>query len=67
MMFEKDAHVINYALTMWANYIETGDLTRSRHDVRKDEKPRVLTDEQQLFCIRLRKMASNQLDRDEAP
>jgi hypothetical protein len=65
-MFEKDTHVINHALTMWSNYIETGDVTRSRHDLRKDERARALTDDQQLFCIRLRKLANEQLNRDTA-
>lgn len=31
--FEKDSDCIAYALDMWANYIETGDVSLCREDV----------------------------------
>lgn len=60
-MFERDSHVRSRALTMWANYIETGDVTLSRHDARGDGRPRVLTDDQQRFVLRLRDLAKTEL------
>ena len=63
-MFEKDNQIISYALNMWANYIETGDVTISASDAihfKQNEKVQSLTIDQQKFCIRLRDLAMEQL------
>lgn len=60
-MFDSDRHIRNFALTLWANYIETGNVATSRHDVRPPDKPNVLSDDQQRFVQRLRDMARAEL------
>jgi len=63
-MFEKDKHVRSYALNMWANHIETGDVTLSARDaisMGEQDLLNALTPEQQKFVVRLRDMAEKEL------
>lgn len=60
-MFERDSECKAYALEAWANYIETGDLVTSRHDAAAIKRPvNVLTDQQQDFVRRLRRLAAQE-------
>ncbi len=64
-LFEKDTHVKAHALNMWANHIETGDVTLSSNDairMKKFETLKVLTDDQKKFISRLRKLATKELN-----
>lgn len=54
---QSDAVVIAHALSMWANYIETGDVCMSAEDAeRANEKFNALSTDQMKFVIRLREM-----------
>jgi hypothetical protein len=63
-MFKEDKYLIYYALHMWANHIETGniyvsELTAAKYD--KQHNINSLTKEQKEFVLRLRKLAKKQL------
>ena len=61
-MFEKDNQIISYALNLWANWIETGDVTISASDsISMNTLPKALTLEQQKFVVRLRELAQKEL------
>ena len=65
-MFEKDNHVIFHALNMWANYIETNDVTLSRNDAIKIKQldiVKVLDSDQLEFINRLRNLAVKHLNK----
>jgi hypothetical protein len=65
-MFEKENHTISYALNMWANYIETGDVTVSAQTAQKLKEPfNSLTEDQMEFIVKLRKMSTKYLTRGE--
>lgn len=60
-MFEKDKNVIAYALNMWANYIETHDVSMSQYEAisqGKSELALPLVVEQQKFVVRLRDLSA---------
>lgn len=64
-MFEKDNHVKYHALNMWANYIETTDVNMSAKDaigMNKHHYIQPLELEQQKFVIRLRELATEELN-----
>ncbi len=64
-MFEKDKYVKSHALSMWANYIETGDVCLSTCDaINSDRRDSIkaLSLEQQEFVVRLRKLANKELE-----
>lgn len=57
-------HVIAYALSMWANYIETGDPCIGSADKQKMGQPvRALSVDQMRAVVRLRDMAAEQYRR----
>ena len=63
-MFEKDNEIKFYALNMWANHIETGNVSMSAEDAHKrNEKVslKYLDENQQKFVIRLRELARKEL------
>ena len=61
-MFEKENHMISHALNMWANYIETGDVTKSAQDAQRfKEYFNALTEDQMEFILRLRKTSTKYL------
>lgn len=52
----------SHALRMWANYVETGDILTSRHDLDASDQEALrrvtsMTDDQQQFVARLRRLA----------
>jgi hypothetical protein len=54
-----DALLVKQSLHMWANYIETGDVTVSSADLHNMGKPtKYLDANQHLFVARLRSLAS---------
>ncbi len=58
--FNDDANVVSYALSMWANYIETGDVTLSRQDCKNcgyTDKIKHLSNDQAFFVARLRHLS----------
>ena len=64
-MFEKDNQLKFQALNMWANHIETGDVCMSISDAincGQREKINSLTLDQQKFVIRLRELATKELN-----
>ena len=64
----EDKHLIFYALNMWANYIETGDVNMAAQNaVKQGEKDRVraLSLDQMKFIIRLRELGIKQLSGDQ--
>ena len=64
-MFEKDYEIKSYALNMWANWIETYDVTISAEDAHRMNKKsslQYLTIEQQKFVIRLRELSQKILN-----
>jgi hypothetical protein len=63
-MFEKDKNVIALALSMWANHIETGNVSLSQADaimIGRAEVVIALTLEQQKFVVRLRDLSNKHL------
>ncbi len=54
-----DDHLISYALSMWANYIETGDTSLSATDVQQGVGGTInaLTTEQMRHIVRLRDLS----------
>lgn len=55
---ESDESLIRNALTMWANYIETGNVVLSAKDAQQARKPFKALDHQQMkLVIRLRELA----------
>ncbi len=59
-----DKELIFYALRMWKNHIQTGDVTMSSADAIMTGKPdlcRMLTQEQQDFVIRLEGLSNDAL------
>jgi len=65
-MFEHDAELKARALDLWANHIETGDLTLSATDARERNTPerlRTLDEGQQRRVERLRRLAREELAR----
>ena len=59
-MFEKDSHIIAYALHGWANWIETHDITLSAADainMKKSEMVNALSQDQMKFIVRLRDLS----------
>lgn len=59
--FYRDQDVVSCALSMWANYIQTGDVTLSPQDAKNrgcDDRVKVLSDEQMRFVLRLRDMSN---------
>ena len=61
-MFDKDSHVKSFALNMWVNYIETGDVNLSAVDAKQmDESFNALTAEQMEFVVRLRRLAVKEM------
>jgi hypothetical protein len=61
-MFEKENYMISYALNLWANYIETGDVTMSAQTAQKIKEPfNALTEDQMEFILRLRKTSTEYL------
>jgi hypothetical protein len=60
-MFEKDNHVISYALNGWANWIETHDMSVSSADALKMKQTdllRPLSHDQMKFVVRLRELSN---------
>ncbi len=52
-----------HALNLWANYIETGNVTMSAVDASKAKKPfNALTLDQQRIVVRLRDLAIKELE-----
>jgi hypothetical protein len=65
-MFEQDKHVRSHALSMWANYIETGELSCSATEYKNMLKEvNELSTDQEKFVARLRKMATEELLKEE--
>jgi hypothetical protein len=68
-LFKRDAEIVSCALTMWANYIETGHVTLSSQDAQncgyKDEI-RTLDDNQMRFVLRLRKMSTKKWEQESS-
>jgi hypothetical protein len=59
-MSMSDTALIYRALTQWANYIETGDITISAadaHNMGRHSVPKSTTDEQKAFVLRLHQLA----------
>jgi hypothetical protein len=53
-----DDHLVHTALEMWANHIETGNVTLSTSDfVRSGRDVKELSEEQQTLVSRLRKLS----------
>lgn len=63
-MFEKDSTVKSYAMTLWANHIETGQVHLSAKDVSNLSRNTLpeLSDQQKAFVARLRRMAIEELN-----
>jgi len=63
-MFEQESHLIFQALSMWANYIETSDVNKSKTDaLNVKNKPNDLTESQIQLVDRLRNLANDALDK----
>lgn len=57
-----DRQLTCHALTMWANYIETGDVVRSAADNANMKEPvKALTLDQMRMVVRLRDLAARSL------
>ena len=64
MVSMDDKEVVFYALRMWKNHIQTGDVNMSSDDAIKMGKPhlcRMITQEQQDFVIRLEELSNDAL------
>ena len=67
-MFDTDQELKAHALLLWANHIETGDVTLSANDVIAQNRPRTaggpsvraLTDDQRRLVQRLRDLARSE-------
>ncbi|MBD8615402.1 MULTISPECIES: hypothetical protein [Pseudomonas] len=62
-MFEHDHHIQMHALLMWANFVETGDVTLSAVDMNncgRSKEIKRIDGKQVLFIERLRNLASAQ-------
>ena len=60
MNLEKDSNLIFYALNMWANYIETGNVALSKQDAincKYSEVIKKLSPSQMELTLRLRKLS----------
>lgn len=58
-MFKTDREVIIYALTMWQNYIQTGDVLQNPDDAKncgESKKIKSLTIDQMEFLVRIEKI-----------
>lgn len=54
-----DAQIAAYALNLWANYIETGDLSMSAKDAQSAGKPfNALSLEQMQAVVRIRQLSA---------
>jgi len=63
-MFEQENHLIFQALSMWANYIETSDVNKSKEDaLNVKSKPNSLTASQIQLVDRLRSLAEDALNK----
>ncbi len=63
-MFETDGEIKFQALTMWANHIETGDVSMSPQDAvnrKLKDKIKPLTLQQQELVVRIKKLAQKEL------
>lgn len=61
MRIMSDSELIQHALYMWANYIETGDVVLSATDADTiGQAPKALDTHQMKMVIRLRELASKQ-------
>ena len=64
-MYEKDKHVIYYALQMWKNYIETGSVTIGANDSINSpdlqNKIKTLSNAQRDYIDKLDKLAADVL------
>ena len=62
-MYEKDKHVIYYALQMWKNYIETGSVTIGANDCINSpdlqNKIKTLSNAQRDYIDKLDKLAAD--------
>lgn len=59
-VFRDDVNVISYALSMWANHIETGDVTLSKQDCKNcgyADRVKNLSNDQAFFVARLRHLS----------
>ena len=60
MLFKKDRYIVAQALSMWANYIQTGDPCISAVDainMNQKEMVRPLSEEQMAFIVKLKDAA----------
>ncbi len=54
-----DRQIIAYALDLWANFIQTGELTMSAQDAERAGEPiKALSTDQMKMVIRLRDLAA---------
>lgn len=61
-----DNELIYYALSMWANHIETNDITMSAEDAHNcgyEKQIKALNPSQMAMVIRLRELAAKELAR----
>lgn len=65
-MFDTNEELIARALTLWANYVETGDLATCAKDVERsgEGKIKALDEEQMMLVVRMR-MLSRQVGSGE--
>jgi hypothetical protein len=60
-IFHDDVNVVSYALSMWANYIETGDVTLSKQDCENcgyyADRIKRLDNDQAFFVAKLRHLS----------
>lgn len=65
-MIEQDPRYLKYyALNYWANYIETGDLTLSAKDAKKQGKEfNALSESQMETVLTLRELAKKELNHE---
>lgn len=63
-MFEQDNYLIHQSLSMWANYIETSDVNKSKEDALNVKiAPNNLSDSQIQLVNRLRSLAGDALNK----
>lgn len=63
-----DAQIRAYSLNMWANHIETGDVTLSARDAQgMGRKSRALDPKQAEFVSRLRSLANDEIGAERLP
>ncbi len=63
---KSDEELIQHSLNLWANYLETGDVTLSQRDAVNMGKPDLinsLTLEQQSLVLRLRQLSLKHLNK----